>query len=202
MKFAASIVALSCLPLCWASAVVAPDHTPLKHRTVRQASWEVEVSPGGPTVVLHGTVEEVYAQLIKLNPDRDAQFADYDSRMGNHTTLEKRTDFSNAKLYCGWPWPTCDTNTIQGSINHLRHVRGRPWGDCGPGNCMLASCQDTFAIWWCNDDPKPKTLLSYGSIADGAQYLLHHCVGIGQDSFSGQIFHHTNWNVIVSNSTC
>jgi hypothetical protein len=47
-----------------------------------------------------------------------------------------------------------------------------------------------------------KDLLSFGSIADGAQWLVEYCTSVTGAQFpftAGQIFHQTNWNVIVTN---
>jgi hypothetical protein len=52
-------------------------------------------------------------------------------------------------------------------------------------------------------DNKPKTLLSWGSIADGAQWLTVLC---SQDylktSFSGEARHPTSWSVQIAGSRC
>lgn len=45
-------------------------------------------------------------------------------------------------------------------------------------------------------DPNGKTLESFGSIADGAESLIRRCSH--QYTVAGQVFHPTNWNVIVN----
>ncbi|KAK3996150.1 hypothetical protein QBC44DRAFT_365699 [Cladorrhinum sp. PSN332] len=42
--------------------------------TIVPMAWEFETSPGGPTVVLNGTVEEAYAQLLKINPEYETVY--------------------------------------------------------------------------------------------------------------------------------
>lgn len=53
---------------------------------------------------------------------------------------------------------------------------------------------------------KPKTLNSFGSIADGAQYIMGKCKSVAfllvKPKTGGQAFHKTNWNVIVRSDRC
>lgn len=105
--------------------------------------WEVEVSPGGETLNLSGTVEEVHSQLLQLNHDWDTQYLEH--------KLTKRTDFSRSKYFCGRRWPRTGAGPIYDGINYLRRVPGRPANDAGPGNCGRVSCSYDAAIWWCND---------------------------------------------------
>jgi hypothetical protein len=39
-------------------------------------AWDVETFPGGPHIVLNGTVQQVYAQLIEINPDFSISLSD------------------------------------------------------------------------------------------------------------------------------
>ncbi|POR32128.1 Uncharacterized protein TPAR_07670 [Tolypocladium paradoxum] len=202
MKFAASITALSCLSL-GAFGFVTSVKSPLEGYTVREASWEVQATPGGPTVVLNGTVQDVHAQLVKLNPDWEAQFADDGSRENNAATLEKRTDFMGSGYVCGGRWKECDLDRLIEGIRYLRNVTAtQPYADGGTGICSRVSCSYNAAIWWCNDDPSPKQLVSFGSIADGVQYLIFMCQALGKPTFSGQVFHSTHWNVVATAAEC
>ena len=49
-----------------------------------------------------------------------------------------------------------------------------------------------------------KQLESFGSIADGADYIMSQCRGGAPawEGISGQVFHKTDWNVIVRKSNC
>ncbi|RSL43534.1 hypothetical protein BHE90_017500 [Fusarium euwallaceae] len=44
---------------------------PIEGYGVVVPEWEVEVTPGGPTTVLNGTIEEVHDELRQLNPNWD-----------------------------------------------------------------------------------------------------------------------------------
>ncbi|PTB40428.1 hypothetical protein M441DRAFT_141907, partial [Trichoderma asperellum CBS 433.97] len=175
---------------------------PLKDYKVFIPQWEVEVSPGGSMVILNGTIEQVHDELIKLNPNWDNEYlGENPSKHSENSTrlLDKRTDFSGAQYFCRGRWPEALKEEIKRGIKYLRRVNGRPTNGAGPGNCGRVSCSYHSAIWWCNDDHQPKTLESFGSIADGAQYIVDHC---GRYYLvSGQVFHKTNWNVIVREDT-
>ncbi len=127
----------------WASDIAAP----LDNYGVVIPQWEVEVSPAGPTVLLNGTVEEVHAELLKLNPDWDTEYLPKKSSF----RLAKRYDFTGAQYFCGDRWPPCSTDKIVEGIRYLRGVGGQPINGPGPGKCSRVSCSYNSAIWWCND---------------------------------------------------
>lgn len=109
--------------------------------------WEVEVSPGGPTVILKGTIEEIRKELLKLNPTWDTDYL----KPKPSPKLARRFDFSRDKYVCRGRWPQCSADSIQDGINYLRGVSGQPTNGPGPGNCGRVSCSYDSAIWWCND---------------------------------------------------
>ena len=111
--------------------------------------WEFEVSPGGPTVRLSGTIQEVHKELLKLNPDWDKSYLKHPSTHGS--TLAKRLDFSRDEYLCRDIWATCSADAIENGVNYLRGVPGAPANGPGPGNCGRVSCSHDSAIWWCND---------------------------------------------------
>ncbi|QLI69713.1 uncharacterized protein G6M90_00g054910 [Metarhizium brunneum] len=180
-------------------------------RPVFIPEWEVEVTPGGDKVRLNGTIQEVHQELLSLNPNWDKDFGLGDKVEApsdeTHGQLAKRTDFSNSKYFCGGRWEYCNGGAIAEGRAYLYRVPGRPTNGAGPGACGRVSCSYNAAIWWCNDEKTPKTLNSFGSIADGVYELEKHCrkyfswnpSGV---SIAGQIFHETNWNVIVRKDKC
>ncbi|CEJ87474.1 hypothetical protein VHEMI04427 [[Torrubiella] hemipterigena] len=177
---------------------------PLQGRTFEPIEWEVQATPGGEMIKMNGTVEAVHEQLLAINPNYEAEFAALEIETPaaeEEHALAKRTDFSTSKLNCFGRWRGATTKEVQDGINYLRKVPGRPTNGPGPGNCGRVSCSWNAAISWCNDTPNPKTLASYGSIADGAAWIKAYCLSGGDFAFTaGQIFHPTGWNVIVYNS--
>ncbi|KAL2826230.1 hypothetical protein BDW59DRAFT_171894 [Aspergillus cavernicola] len=172
--------------------------------------WEVQVTPESKPITLNGTIEEVHAELLRLNPNWDEDFPDteVENALVERDTdfhLEKRTDFTESKYNCFGRWGRVRSTTINSGISYLRKVSGKPGNGAGPGNCGRVSCSYRAAIYWCNDSKKPKQLNSYGSIADGAKYIAAKCVigpgGINQYT-AGQVFHKSDWNVIVREDSC
>lgn len=110
---------------------------------VETVSWDVQV-PDGSTVVLNGTIQEVYTQLLDLHPNAD---------LSPSTVVSKRTNLKLSKrdsVTCG-NWPLANKGYIQDGITYLRTVAGAPRNGPGPGNCGRVSCSNNAAIWWCND---------------------------------------------------
>lgn len=111
-------------------------------------SWEVEITPGGPTVILNGTVQEVHAALLKINPNHDAEF----EALATKRDVPKNLVSRNPPDYvlCGH-WYLTDEKPIKEGIAYLRRVGGQPVMGPGPGNCGRVSCSYDASIWWCND---------------------------------------------------
>ncbi|KAF7179670.1 hypothetical protein CNMCM7691_008719 [Aspergillus felis] len=168
--------------------------------------WEVQVTAGGPTVNVTGTIEEVYAHLKTLNPDFETEFPPV-----AHDAIEARgAAYTISGLSCQGRWAGCSWGRIQDGIRYLNGVPGRPSNGPGPGNCGRVSCSYNSAIWWCNDPPGGEgglqnnyqyTLNSFYDIASGANYIGQNCL-IGTDTTSGQVFYTDSWNVIVRADSC
>ncbi|GAB1205198.1 hypothetical protein APSETT445_003869 [Aspergillus pseudonomiae] len=191
--------------------VQALDESPIPGYGVQEPSWEVETTPGGPKMILNGTVQQVHAQLLEINPNYDDEFAAVLEKRET-TVLDKRDD-----IKCN-NWPKARRGDIEAGIKHLRGVSGQPSNGPGPGNCGRVSCSWGAAIWWCNDvslvasciqalyshfeqNTFTKVLPSFNNIADGAQVILNNCQR-GGVKLSGQDFHSDNWNVIVRGDSC
>ncbi|KAB8207741.1 hypothetical protein P875_00117052 [Aspergillus parasiticus SU-1] len=184
---------------------VQADESPIEGYTIEEFSWEVETTPGGPTVVLNGTVEKVLSQLREINPNYDTEFPTVvpeiqpaeQAAEGEDTSshLVKRGD-----VVCG-KFPSAYQSDIDQGIKYLRTVPGKPQRGPGPGSCGQVSCSWSSAIWWCNDNTFTKVLPSFNNIADGAQLIKNTCLHGGQ-TFSGQDFHDDKWNTIVRFHKC
>ncbi|KAL4809293.1 hypothetical protein BDV18DRAFT_78264 [Aspergillus unguis] len=180
---------------------------PLEGRTIITPKWEVEVTPGGEKAIVEGTVQQVRSEMLKRNPNWDTDFAVVKREpeaQPKVSDLTKRTDFSNSKTICGGRWEYTDLSAINDGIDYLRGVGGRPLAGPGPGFCARVSCSYDAAIYWCNDAPEDKRLESFGSIADGTQKIVDECatVSFGGPMVAGQVFHSTDWNVIVRRDGC
>ncbi|KAB8074372.1 hypothetical protein BDV29DRAFT_124239 [Aspergillus leporis] len=160
--------------------------------------WEVQVTAGGPTVNVTGTIEEVYAHLKTLNPDFENEFPPADH---NDAIKARGAAYTVSNYFCQGRWPGCSWGRIQEGIRYLNGVPGRPSNGPGPGNCGRVSCSYNSAIWWCNDNNYQYTLNSFYDIASGASVVGQNCL-IGTDTTSGQVFYTDNWNVIVRADSC
>ncbi|RKK82320.1 hypothetical protein BFJ69_g3245 [Fusarium oxysporum] len=79
---------------------------PIEGHGVVVPEWDVEITPGGPTAVLNGTIEEVHEELLQLNPDWDEEYTvnSTESELVERDSsfeLFSRTDFSDAEYHCG-----------------------------------------------------------------------------------------------------
>lgn len=141
-------------------------------------TWEVQISPNGPTIEVTGTIEEVTEQLHKANPNfeedwgilpRSAYDDSDDSPPATSprrlSPLERRTDFSGAKTLCN-PWDyhsNCTVTVIRNDIKYLRGVGGRPTAGPGPGQCARVACHNGCGTFWCNDVSLPP--LSFDAVS-------------------------------------
>lgn len=126
---------------------------PLPRYKVEVLQWEVPVSRDGRTAILNGTVQQVYQQVLEINPDYEAEFGTIEKYKPGTThthrpfkILEKQDTWSD----CGRFDPAKAVPVWEG-INHLNHVSGTPVSRPGPGTCGRVSCSYNSAIWWCND---------------------------------------------------
>ncbi|KAL3417498.1 hypothetical protein PVAG01_10508 [Phlyctema vagabunda] len=181
---------------------------------VSPLEWNIQAFPDGANLTLYGTTQEVHSQLVALNPNYEVDFPwtyDNSTDVEASFTLEKRTDFNGAKRTC-FNFPTAALSKIPQTIDYLYGVSGQPTLEAGLGRCSRVSCQYNTAVWWCNDNNSRKTLSSFGSIADGGNYIYPTCcraecpintqVPTGCTGCGGQVFHPTNWNVILRADSC
>lgn len=111
---------------------------------VVDVSWEVAPFPGAPPITLNGTVEQVYAKLVQMNPNYDDDFKDIDPDLEPTVGFDKRAD----TLMCEGE-KTADTKHIKEGIKYLRKVKGSP--HLSPWDCGRVSCSYYSGIVWCND---------------------------------------------------
>ncbi|CEN61057.1 hypothetical protein ASPCAL07724 [Aspergillus calidoustus] len=204
----------------------AAGESPIPGFELVDVAWDVEVFPGGPHVLLNGTVQDVYEQLIELNPDFIIDLSDlYDedddvdedslstltpstsstrsSSLGvaqptPSTIVEKRQSLRD--YFCFGRWPGASRRRIGEGVSYLRRIPGTPTLGPGPGSCGRVSCSYDAAIYMCNDNSGYYTLSSWNLVADGADFINSRCIGGGDTA--GQIFYHENWNVIVRQDNC
>ncbi|KAI1778446.1 hypothetical protein F4818DRAFT_406112 [Hypoxylon cercidicola] len=174
-------------------------------------TWTGQVNPGGPLVSITGTAEEIYKEIIGINPNYDNELGLNSSR----SAVEKRDlEPIKKRATTSDDW-TCaygnDVNaeSIGAGIRYLYSIAN---GDCsappgrpGDGGCTASSCNSGAGIFLCNDSSN--TLHTPCSIvADNAVEVLINCQSTtyaGGSSWitntHGQIFSRDrSWNVILN----
>ncbi|OAQ71525.1 hypothetical protein VFPBJ_10304 [Purpureocillium lilacinum] len=194
MKFLKCLAAVASLSLV-TLALVAPR----AGYQVANLSAEYQITPGGPSVVLDGTVQEARAQLLRLNPNWDSDFRR--ARELGSSALTKRNMWDGADVSCENRWGAVRPDAIKDGIKYLRGVEGKPSMGPGPGVCARdRSLTATTTI----QNRDPKILDSFADIADGAARAQEVCADKDERDedlvnwWAGQAFHRTNWNVIVA----
>ncbi|POR37874.1 hypothetical protein TPAR_01932, partial [Tolypocladium paradoxum] len=183
-------------------------NAPLPRYGVHILEWDVEVFPGNPRMNFSGTIQQVEAQINKVNPQWYITYIQRASEEGSKS-LDKRASFYQTDCV-GGPnnWKVARTDAILDGIGYLRGVDGRPLSGPGPGMCARVSCSYRSAIWWCNDNGHPYELGSFGDIADGAQAIVDKCSKptshAPDPGLVGQAFSEGKWNVVVrfDNDSC
>lgn len=127
--------------------------------------WEVQAFPDGQVLKLNGTVQKVHEQLLRINPNYDADFHPVKLDMRS-SGLSARTDFSNTNVVCDPNrFGRASVDRLGQGINYLRGLKGQPRNGGGPGACGQVSCSYGTGIWWCNDVSK-HTVPTFNSVTD------------------------------------
>ncbi|KAI1102027.1 hypothetical protein F4804DRAFT_334692 [Jackrogersella minutella] len=174
-------------------------------------TWKGQVKPGEATVSITGTAEEIYKQIIVINPNYEYELGIY----SNYSTVKIRDlEPIKKRATTSDDW-TCDygTNVNAESIGvGIRYLYSIANADCsappgvpGAGGCTASSCNSGAGIWLCNDSSNEANI-PCTIIADNAVEVLIYCQTTtynGGNSWTtnthGQIFSddHT-WNVILN----
>ena len=112
---------------------------------------------GGENVTLHGTPEDIYNQLVDLNPDYSQDFPEEPEKEDSGETgtdADSNDDDFVRGDYDKYHWIKCDTSRradhgrIREGIKYLSKIKG----ECAiSGNrCSRVSCSHESAVWWCN----------------------------------------------------
>ena len=146
-----------------------PARTPLQ---LRDLEWIVQVTPDR-NVTLSGTIEEVHAELLRLNPNWDGEHAVVAGEPEGSSSNPKRQDWLGpfSSHYCGGPWQYQVTASFWEGLQYLRRIQGRVHMTPGPGACGRVSCSYDSAIVLCNDVSSPIGGLSGSEMADKSVFL-------------------------------
>ncbi|KAK0652582.1 hypothetical protein B0T16DRAFT_454937 [Cercophora newfieldiana] len=187
------------------AAPLAKNESPIPGYEVIDMQWKIQAFPGGNYTHTTGTIQQVVAQLNKINPEFEqnvlAAVANWtrDSESAHKVVNEKNWEYESH--YCFGPFPPAFSRRVYEGIAYLESVKGQPVIGPGPGQCSRVSCGYHAAIWWCNDNEVELRLDEFNDIARGAYGLYRHCRD-DTDRCSGQLFFQEKWNVIVRENDC
>ncbi|KAL4812129.1 hypothetical protein BDW67DRAFT_178980 [Aspergillus spinulosporus] len=157
--------------------------------------FQVVPYPGADRITLSGTMQEVYAQILKINPNYEEDWQNF-----NHTysKLKPRSE-ERPLINCNGDNGYAKTDKIDDGISYLRKFKLPPGLE---GNtCKMVSCSHNSAISWCNDLPTLRVLPSFDNIADGAQVISNWCQENWED-VGGVLDHEDHWRVLVNKGNC
>ncbi|KAK4167484.1 hypothetical protein QBC43DRAFT_204051, partial [Cladorrhinum sp. PSN259] len=139
--------------------------------------WEILPDPNGPWINMMGTVEEVIANLENVYPYSNKTLETYrETQIPAHANESINKWWTYDSRACQGPWAAADCGLLQGGIDYLRGVPGKPYLANGPGICSRVSCSWDTGIYWCNHHDGPFWLDSFNDIADAANDILFYCV--------------------------
>jgi hypothetical protein len=105
-------------------------------------------------MILNGTIQQVHAQLTKINPNWKTEFAAANRSpflSSDHSKRDIVEPFIGfQEPLCG-TWPMCSQALVKTGVQELNGDTGTPYVDAGPGKCVMVNCNYGAAIWWCND---------------------------------------------------
>ncbi|KAK1245541.1 hypothetical protein MKX08_005170 [Trichoderma sp. CBMAI-0020] len=183
---------------------------PLPGYGVEDFTWEVQAYPDGPLMNLTGSIDDVHAQLVQINPnyERDFPLVTAIEERSDTTSLSEKALDKRFGPVCGpggHGWKEAQQGYLNDGIRRLRSAQGQPTNGPGPGNCGRLTCDRHNTIWWCNDNPFTFSLPGFNTIADCVKVLLDQCARrVGPEWWVvGQNFNGNNWNCIVRlDDTC
>ncbi|KAF9878697.1 hypothetical protein CkaCkLH20_03597 [Colletotrichum karsti] len=124
------------IPSFFLTYKVSAREAPIPGFDVFVPQWEVAATPGGETLLLNGTVEEVIGQLYEINPDfKEMEWLNQTAK--ESPALAKRADFLGARVYCDHASnvKNAKREVIFTGIGYLKVVGGHPMSGGGPAAC-------------------------------------------------------------------
>ncbi|CAG1971623.1 unnamed protein product [Fusarium graminearum] len=209
MKTSLSI--LLCGAIVAVSASALPKDNPLEGYKIVPLKWTGVLEDGAEPVTLTGSIDEISAQIQKLNPN-------YMPPETNSTAaeLEKR---SQGHIICNvGGWGAVDTRAAQRDKDWLRSIGGQCHVGPGPRTCTRVSgnCRTADAIMLCNDN-NHAIAPSCGYLGDYVDHITSACAWEvnsppcwvkpcgpkwTQYLVRGQQFDSDGYNVIVAKVSC
>lgn len=114
-------------------------------------TWEARPFPGAAPVHIKGTIEDVVASMVALNPRYLENITDHLAPPTDKDMTKSLAALDYRGHYCFGDLPLCSqTHTFMGAV-YLSRLDGQPSAGPGPGECARVSCEWNSGITWCND---------------------------------------------------
>lgn len=176
---------------------------PLEGYSIYTLTWNVQATPNGPHMLLNGSIDEVSAQLTKMNSNWEAEFAAHTSNnaVAAPPAPEKRNIITGFELpNCNLErWGCADTDNMSKAIDLLYRFAHEPTSGPGWGQCAQLVCWGGDSIWWCTDGAVAEK--SFKVVADGAYFIRDRCDKSNpfqKSPYNGQVFRKDKpWNVVI-----
>lgn len=145
------------LPLIVSIPLISSLKSPLPDHDVHEQVWIVPITPGGPTVTVNGTVQQLFKQLTKINPNYEAEFPPQTPDIGQPRSDSDKRDIQDhmmGRYSCAYDFYGVGLGFIRsefverGLVEYLDKVPGSP--KLAPVSCSRVSCDLAQGIWWCN----------------------------------------------------
>lgn len=146
---------LQVLPVA-AVPTAALAESPIPGYRVEAMTWEIQTNPGGPTVNLTGTIQQVIQFAEKQNPNFRSDFgldAPADLGFKSPKTLDECgkghrpcTHDNFQSVECVLKADMADLGTFEDIIGDLSQLPGNPGYAPGPGFCSQLGCEGQTAV--------------------------------------------------------
>ncbi|CCC13737.1 hypothetical protein SMACR_08242 [Sordaria macrospora] len=148
---------LQALPVA-AVPTTALAKSPIPGYRVEAMTWEIQTTPGGPTVNVTGTIEQVIQFAEKQNPDFRSDFG-----LGDDTPIDLKSTPSLGGFVKGFydlvylvecfrvNTKSANLGTFEEVIEDLHNQPRENEATLGPGVCTQFGCKEKTVVWWCNE---------------------------------------------------
>ncbi|KAK0748474.1 hypothetical protein B0T21DRAFT_406991 [Apiosordaria backusii] len=181
---------------------------PFKGYSVVDIKWQLPIDPKdttSKTVTVTGTIQEAIAKMEVTHPGWNETFAstlDFTKKPGTSLSTSAERDH-----YVCWPndgtMPAHDYGILTG-VAYLRALTTAAPSN-NPKSCGRVSCTEDSGIWWCNNNPDHDKVITWGDIADSAEFVVNQCKD-KSDMFSRSVkawdFFKDEWSVAIHGDKC
>ncbi|UNI13314.1 hypothetical protein JDV02_000071 [Purpureocillium takamizusanense] len=164
-------------------------------------TWDAQAFPNGPRLTLRGTVQEVYDQLLAVNPDWDTDFA-LNATSESPTNEKRDGTFAGAVVICNESkYGVPPYKTVVNAMNKFNNRAGPgPILPPGPNVCSDVYYDSEMTVVVCNNQSVEKKLESYSEVTSGLQAIRAYCLKLVMMEpyfLGGEAFNSANWSITL-----